>query len=188
VLHSIFAFEVCMRLEPSLRAALHDRIVRHPQAASYGDKWNLYRGAADELLAHVEHFDRGCWDYFNDDARALKDFKMWSDGMITEEGSRTAPSGQADPYRAEPRYMTFTMAFLIVQDSPCDRQVRALTEIPQGDLWRRGVYQRLLQGIGYLNFASITGDVIYVIPGDDSWGLTAEDLTAQKFEYLRPVV
>jgi hypothetical protein len=34
----------------------------------------------------------------------------------------------------------------------------------------------------------VKSDVIYVIPGDDGWGLTAEDLTASKFEYLRPVV
>lgn len=188
MLHSIFAFEVCMRLDPSLRYALRQRILGHPQAATYHEKWTLYRGAADDILPHVEHIERGCWDYFNDDARAQKDFKMWSDGMITEEGSRKVPSGQPDPYRGEPRYMTFTMAFLLVQDSPCDYQMRQLTAIPEQYLWRRDVFVRLLQGIGYLNFASVKGDVVYLIPGDDQWGLTAEDLTATKFDYLRPIV
>jgi hypothetical protein len=113
---------------------------------------------------------------------------MWSEGMTTEEGARTSPSGQPDPYRGEPRYMTFTMAFLIMQDSPCDRAIRALCNIPEQHLWRRDVFERLLKGIGYLNFASVVGDVLYLIPGDDEWGLTAQDLTATKFDYLRPVV
>ena len=177
-----------MRLEPSLRHALRARILGHPEAATYDEKWNLYRGAAEELLPHLAHVERGCWDYFDDDARAQRDFKMWCDGMPTEEGARTAPSGQPDPYRGEPRYMTFTMAFLIVQGSPTDSAVSRLCEIPEQDLWRRDVFQRLLQGIGYINFASVKGDVIYVIPGDDAWGLTAEDLTATKFDYLRPVL
>ena len=49
------------------------------------------------------------------------------------------------------------------------------------------MFQRILQGIGYLNFAAVKGDVIYLIPGDDDWGLTVQDLTDEKFEYLRLV-
>jgi hypothetical protein len=188
VRHSILALEVCMRLEPSLRYSLRERIVQHPAGATHQEKWNLYRGAADELLSHLGHIERGCWDYFNDDARAQKDFKMWCDGMTTEEGARTSPSGQPDPYRGEPRYMTFTMAFLLAQDSPCDLAIRSICNIPDSALWRRNAFQRVLQGIGYLNFAAVRGDVIYVIPGDDAWGLTAEDLTATKFDYLRTVI
>lgn len=186
--HSIFAMELCMRLEPSLRHALRERVLGHPAAATFQEKWNLYRGAAEELLPHLAHLERGCWDYFDDDTRAQADFKMWCDGMLTEEGARLAPSGQPDPYRGEPRYMTFTMAFLIVQGSPTDSAVARLCDIPEPDLWRRDVFQRLLQGVGYINFASVKGDVIYVIPGDDAWGLTAEDLTATKFDYLRTVI
>ncbi len=185
--HSILAMEVCMRLDPSLRASLRERVIHHPIAATYQQKWNLYMGAAGDLLPHVGRIERGCWDYFNDDARAQKDFKMWCDGMTTEEGVRTEPSGQPDPYRGEPRYMTFTMAFLLAQDSPCDLAIRALCNIPEGALWKRDVFQRILQGIGYLNFAAVKGDVIYLIPGDDAWGLTVQDLTHEKFEYLRLV-
>ena len=38
-----------------------------------------------------------------------------------------------------------------------------------------------------MNFASVKSDVMYLIPRDDDWALTSEDLSETKFEYLRPV-
>ena len=54
-------------------------------------------------MANLDNVAKGCWDYFDDDARAQRDYKMWVDGMLTEEGARTQPSrqGGGDPYRAE---------------------------------------------------------------------------------------
>ena len=36
-----------------------------------------------------------------------------------------------------------------------------------------------------VSFASVKGDVMYLIPRDDGWALTAQDLGLPKFEYLR---
>src|SRR5690606_33662057 len=94
------------------------------------------------------------------------------------------PSGH-DPYRGEPRYLTFTMAFLILKDSPCDLALRSLCDIPEAALWQKATFKRILDGLGVLNFASIVGDVAYLIPRDDGWGLTRADLTDPKFHYLR---
>ena len=33
-----------------------------------------YRNAESDLLANLDRVDRGCWDYFNDDARAKSDY------------------------------------------------------------------------------------------------------------------
>lgn len=189
MLHSIFAVEICARMVPEspLRAALAECIAKPPPAMSLHDKWRQYSQAATLLCDNLAHAERGCWDYFNDDTRALGDFDMWSKGMITKEGARTEPSGAVDPYRGEPRYLTFTMALLMVQDSPSDRMVRQICEIPQPDLWRRGSFDRVLRGLGHVSFASVKADVMYLIPRDDGWGLTARDLAAQKFEYLREV-
>lgn len=191
--HSIFAIEVCARIEPgsALPGWFRRLVLSHPEAATYRDKWRLYRSACDALLQNLSTLERGCWDYFDDDARALRDYKMWCDGMTTEEGARAAPSsGESDPYRSggEARYMTFTMAFLLAQGSATDQQLAARCAIPEGSLWNRDVFERLLQGIPMLNFASVKSDVVYVIPGDERWALTAQDLAHQKFEYLRQIV
>lgn len=187
---SIFAYEVCARYERGgrLHGALRHLVTTYPAQSNLQQKWQFYRAVGNELLNGFSLVDRGCWDYFDDDARAKRDFDMWTKGMTTEEGSRKVPSGSGDPYRGEPRFMTFTMAFLIANGSACDHAVRQMCNVPEPDLWRKATFHRLLSGLGNLNFASIQSDVAYLIPRDDGWGLTQEDLAQPKFEYLRTLV
>jgi hypothetical protein len=180
--------EVCMPLDTGVHSQLRRLVVEHPEQVGYQEKWALYRRASEIVIGQLEHVDRGCWDYFDDDARALRDYDMWVKGMTTREGARTEPSGASDPYRGSPRYMTLTMAFLIVQNSPTDFALSSLCNTPEPDLWRRATFARILNGLGQVSFSSVKSDVIYVIPGDSGWGLTAEDLSDSKFEYLRQVV
>jgi hypothetical protein len=184
---SIFSIEVAARLDraPHLLPILKSAITDHPHTVGLHQKWQLYKRACDALLANLGHIERGCWDYFDNHERAENDFKMWLGGMTTEEGARRQPSGKPDPYRGEPRYLTFTMTFLIVRPSPTDHALSLLCKIPEPYLWRRDVFARLLGGMGVINFASVKSDVMYLIPRDDNWGLTVDDLAQEKFHYLR---
>jgi hypothetical protein len=185
--HSIFALEVCARLVPEspLRAALAALIVEAPERLGLHQKWWQYQRASQLVVENLHAVERGCWDYFNDDDKARNDYAMWTNGMLTEEGVRREPSGLADPYRGGPRYLTFTMAMLIVQDSPTDRMLLDLCSIPEARLWHKETFARILRGIARISFASVASDVLYLIPRDDEWALTAQDLQAPKFEYLR---
>jgi hypothetical protein len=152
---------------------------------SLHQKWSQYQRAAQLVVEDLHLVERGCWDYFDDDGRALRDYDMWTKGMTTEEGVRPEPSGPVDPYRGEPRYLTLTMAMLIAQGTPTDRVMRDVCNIPQPLLWHRQTFARILRGMGQVSFASVKSDVMYLIPRDDPWALTAQDLAATKFEYLR---
>jgi hypothetical protein len=187
---SIFAIEVAARLDraPQLLDVLRSTITDHPNAVGYHQKWQLYRRACEALLGNLGIVERGCWDYFDDETRAQNDFKMWLGGMTTEEGVRPGPSGRPDPYRGDPRYLTYTMSFLVQRPSPTDSALSRLCDIPESDLWRRDVFARILDGMGVVNFASVRSDVVYLIPRDDDWGLTVDDLAQEKFNYLRPLV
>lgn len=187
---SIFAYEICIPLQPGspLRSQLRETIALAPPGVSYQGKWAMYRNLCDLLAPWVSIAVRGCWDFFDDDARAQKDFAMWTRGMTTREGARREPVPGYDPYRGEPLFLTCTMAFLLVQGSHTERQLKARCEVPEHALWRRDTFARLLECIPGINFSGVIADVAYVLPGtDDSWGLTAEDLTHQKFEYLRAI-
>jgi hypothetical protein len=186
--HSILAFEVCARMDqtPGLHAALMGRLRAQPVNASFQQKWQYHAETSATLLAHLGAFELGCWDYFDDDTRAQADFKMWVNGMLSEEGARPGPLG-GDPYRGEPRYLTYTMAFLMAQGSPTDAIVRQVCNIPEPQLWARASFQRILSNINQLSFSSIKGDVAYVIPRDPTWALTSQDLREPKFHYLRRI-
>jgi len=187
--HSIFALELCLQMVPGdpLRAHLQQLIEQHPAHSSRRDKWRLYLHVSQLLQGRLQYAISGCWDFFDDDGRALRDFNMWSGGMTTLEGARLTPSGPADPYRGDHRYMTFTMALLLQHGTPSERSLSHACRVPDADLWKRATFARLLDSLGGISWASVKADVIYLIPRDESFGLTAEDLRAPKFEYLRPL-
>jgi hypothetical protein len=189
VKHNVFALELLLRLEPNdaLRERLRDLVARHPAASSPGAKWKLLRRIADLLLENEQLFEKGCWDFFDDDDRALKDYHMWSYGMISEEGARKMPSGRPVAGGGEPRYMTFTISLLLKADTPCARELGQYCDIPEQDLWKKATFRRILKGLSKVSFAAVKSDVLYLIPGEPEWGLTAADLQAEKFEYLRQI-
>ena len=182
--------EICLVLDPStsLQHDLSRLITTNSEKLSYERKWQLYQHASYALLANRHLWHRGCWDFFDDDTKAQTDFRMWVNGMLTEEGARKSPSGLPDPYRGQPRYMTFTMACLLVQNSDTELAIRRVCNVPQDRLWHRSTFEHVLQGIRWINFAYVETDTMYLIPGDMGWGLTQSDLSATKFEYLRPIV
>lgn len=190
--YSVFAIEMAFAYDAQsqTRSELRRLISEHSSLTSYAQKAWFYGVATDLILREAPSFERGCWDYFDNEI-ALDKYNEWCGGLLQEEGVRTTPSvvGGRGPYRAsgEIRYMTFTMAFLLVRGSNTDRNLAARCNIPQSNLWRRDVFVYLLQGIRLFNFASIRSDVVYMIPNQDDYGFTAEDLQADKFKYLRPV-
>jgi hypothetical protein len=171
----------------TLRPWLQQLIEQHPAHTTPQAKWRMYRDASQLLQGRLQQAVSGCWDFFDEDARALADFNMWSGGMTTLEGARRFPSGAPDPYRGEQRYMTFTLSLLLQHDTPSERAFAQACNVPEPDLWKRATFARLLGSLGMISFASVEADVIYVIPRDETFGLTAEDLRAPKFEYLRPL-
>jgi hypothetical protein len=185
---TIFAMELCFRFDANLHATLREHVKSHPLALGHHEKWVAYRNLESDLLANLERVERGCWDYFNDDQKAKHDYAMWVHGMMTDETARASPSGAGDAYRGEaPRYLTFTIAFLIVQGTPTDSALFQLCDHEQDRLWHRATFVKILQGLGVVNFASVESDLMYLIPRDEDWSLTSEDLSEPKFEYLRPL-
>ncbi len=185
---SILALELCLRFEAQAQAYLRSLLERTTPACSFQDKWNLYGSAASCLLANRALWVSGCWDFFDDDAKARGDFNMWVQGMLTQEGSRKEPSGSPDPYRGDPRHMTFTMAALMVQGTPSEQSIRQMCDIPQGKLWHGDTFEHVLRSMRYLNFASVEGSTMYLIPKEPNFALTLDDLKHPKFHYLRPIV
>ena len=185
--HNVFAIELCLRLDARVRAALRELVVWHPAASSPGQKWELLKRAAQLLAENEELFEKGCWDFFDDDARARRDYEMWCNGMTTEEGVRKEPSSRPGENPREARYLTFTISLLLKDGAPSAGALAKLCDIPERDLWKKATFLRILRGLTCVSFAAVKSDVFYLIPGEDHWGLTAADLEEDKFDYLRPI-
>ena len=182
--NSLFAVEIAAHTHPNdpFRQALHHLIRSQPSMQSPIQKRQLYYQAVQHIGANFAAVERGCWDYWPDHDKAVADFEMWTQGMVTEEGARPRPD-----YDGPPRYLTFTMAFLMVHGSPTDQAIAQRCNIQQESLWRRDVFGYIVQAAASIDFGDVQGDVVYLIPGDDGFALTPQDLAQPKFEYLRPI-
>jgi hypothetical protein len=186
---SVFACEMSLAYSPAVHDGLRALVTQSYRPLSFGEKWALYDRAASFLVANQSSWWSGCWDFFDDDARARTDFNMWVQGMLTEEGARSSPLPfSGDPYRGHTRFLTFTMAVLMVQGTPSERRVAQALDIPEGRLWTRDTFTRVLLSVRLFNFASIQGSTLYLIPQEPTYALTSEDLRHPKFQYLRQIV
>ena len=94
-------------------------------------------------------------------------------------GASGVPRGRA---RATSRSRSCTCS---PTGSPSDLEVRRACAIADDDLWKKRTFRRLLGAVRTLSFASVKGDAMYMTPRDHDWGLTASDLEAEKYAYLR---
>jgi len=186
---SFFSLELCMRIEAgsTLLDEMRTLILAQTPTCSLNDKWQVAQRASSLLLGNLHHADRGCWEYFDEEKKAKELWTDWSKVVETKNGARTTPSGPIDPYRGAARFMTVTMAYLLVRDSPTDEKLRMVCNVGDARLWKRETFTAILSAIPHMSFASVRGDTLYMIPGDDEWGLTAEDLSDEKFKYLRTI-
>ncbi len=187
---SLVAVELCLLLAPGspARTRLHQIVAQHPAASTPGAKWQMLTEASNILMGNLHLAVRGCWDFFDDHERAMRDFDMWSKGMMTREGCRPGPSAESAYRGGEPLHFTFTIAVLMRRGVASERTLAARLSVGEPLLWHRTTFARVLGSLSGISYASVRGDVMYLIPGDEAWGLTASDLQQPKFHYLRPIV
>jgi hypothetical protein len=186
---SFLAVEVCARfdLAPRLLEDLRGLVAGSPEQMTRSEAWVRHTAAADALLGALALVERGCWEYFDDQATAMSMFADWCRPVLDRVVPRASPSGVPSYREAAPRYLTFTIAVLLAHDSPSDLEVRRACDIPGADLWRRATFGRVLGAVRAVSFASVKADIMYLAPRDDDWGFTHEDLSADTYDYLRVV-
>lgn len=186
---SFFSLELCLRFDPTLTAALTPLLRKPEDRQSHGELWTLWTQAARHLVRRKAAWVSGCWELWDDDAKANSMYPDWSEGLTKEKGARRGPSGGPDPYRGSPdRFMTVTMACLMRRGAVSERAMASVCDISEAFLWHRSSFERILGGIANINFAIVERAVLYTVPRDDDWALTPEDMRDPKFQYLRPIL
>jgi hypothetical protein len=185
--HSVFTVEVCARLDvaPTMLDQLRPLVQGAPERLSRDEAWRRHAAAANILLQFFDVVERGCWEYFDEQATAKAMFDDWCRPVLDHVVPRQAPSGVPTYRDAGPRYLCFTLVYLLAYGSPSDLEVRRACNLRQEDLWKKSTFRRLLGAVRTLSFASVKGDSMYMVPRDHDWGLTSSDLEGQTYQYLR---
>jgi hypothetical protein len=175
--------QAALPLESAFRRRLHALVLSTGDRGTVAHKQAFYQELSRALHQAAPWFEYGVWDYWDDNDRAHREFADWAAGLQGKE-ARSTPGPAAAP--GEKRYMLVTLALLLRSGSNSDHTAasccNALKEI---EYWRRDTFARLSTCVGWLNFASVESDVLYLVPGDDSYALTTEDLLSQNYHYLR---
>jgi hypothetical protein len=188
VARSIFALEMCLRFDPTFADGVRAMLTADTGNPGPGQLWQMWSSTASEIRRRRAAWVSGCWDFWDDDKKAQSDFQMWVKGLMTEEGARRQPSGSQGPYRSAERFMTITFACLLVRGSVAERTMASVCDVPQAYLWHAATFDRVLAGIPNINFAVVDRATMYLLPKEEDWALTPEDMRLSKFDYLRPIV
>jgi hypothetical protein len=188
--HTVFTVEVCARLDlsPALLDQLRPIVQGSPERLTREEAWRRHAAAADVLASFFDNVERGCWEYFDDETTAMSMFDDWCKPVLEQAIPRQGPSGIPDYRNPGPRFVLFTMVYLLARDSPSDLELRGASDIEEGNLWTRRTFRRLLGAVRALSFASVKSDCMYMTPRDHEWGLTLEDLAGSTYSYLRPLI
>lgn len=183
---TFFAMQLAMKAPrtDARRKALYDAIHAAGAEQTLFEKRSFYTRLAGLLGEALSSVDLCFWDYVATKS-AEKDYETWSSQIETavagdRENPRLPAGSQAD-------YILVTTLFLLKAGSDTDKQVAARCDVPEAAQFSADTLQRLITTIPTLNFGSVQGDAVYVVPGPDRSGLSEDEIRGEGYEYLKPV-
>jgi hypothetical protein len=192
VAYTFFGLQVAIQAfhgDP-LRARLHQAIAGGQSAQSLQDKRAFWKRIAALLNEAMPVFSHGTWDLIRTD-RAEAEFETWCseiEGSIATEAEELgAAPDEVNRLSAERRYVLCTILFLVERDSNSDQTLGERCDLPESAYFTRATFARLIGGIPALNFANVQSDAVYLVPGNESDGLSEDDLQGGGYEYLKPL-
>lgn len=190
---SLFAIQVFLRLYPGnpLRENLNRLIREAPEMVGFEQKRQLYWHVSHLIVPAMPSIEYGNWEFTDDSSEAESEYEKWCSGTVQdaqdleEEQARQAATS---PYRSQDiRYMFLTQLFLLQQGSAGEQYIANACNIPQDQLWTRRTFYNLLSVIPTINFLHVIGNAIYLFPSQDDQGLTQQDLSTERYSYVRQV-
>ena len=183
--NTLFALQVFLPLDPNeaLRRQLRKLILDVPEAVNRRDKRHAYEQIVRALLGAQSQFSVGNWDYTDDPVEAETEFEHWCEGTEADAKERESTGDIG----SGPRSMFVTLAFLMESDEACAQQFGEACDLPEGDLWKRSTFVKLLSVIPRLDFVTVVADAVYLCPGDKEHGLSEEELSDESYDYLHKV-
>lgn len=163
-----------------------ERLIKYsPADQTLADKRVLYTHLSNTLKRVLPTALRGYWDLIREPAKAQQEFDAWC-GDIESTMRDAAPFGGTFRAPAD-KFFIVTVAFLVQKGSNTDLTLGDRCDIPEPLYFTRATFARLIDSLPMLNFATVAGDAIYMVPGPSGAGPSLQELNGEGYEYLKPL-
>jgi hypothetical protein len=185
--YSFFGVQVAFKNfhRDPLRGRLHDLIGRDGGSRqSVADKQRFWKRFVGLLSEAMPVFEYGDWELVRG-GHAEAEFNDWSteiEASLATEPEEVAPQrDEASRPSVSPPYVLVTMMVLVDKGSNADETIGEWCDIPEPVWLTRQTFGRLISIFPRLNFANVQADAVYLVPGHDQDGLSAEDLVSEDY-------
>lgn len=190
--YTFFGLQIALRdfQRDDVRGRLHELIRGGAKEQELQQKRSFWKGLSAIVNEAAPAFERGYWDLIRG-SKAEAEFETWTSelegSLATETEEMGAATDEVHRLSSERYYVLITFLFLVVEGSNSDLTLGERCEIPEKDWHRRETFQRLVATPPLLNFANVRADAVYLVPGNDTDGLSTFDLASKDYEYLTPI-
>jgi hypothetical protein len=189
--NTFFGLQVAVKAfhNDPFREQLHQAIAAAPERQSLRDKRAFWKGVTALLNEAMPVFELGYWDLIRG-SKADDEFETWTseiEGSLATLRPEVGPAAdEANRLSADKGYVLVSCLFLAPEGSNTDLTLGERCDLPEGQWFTRQTFARLIGTFPLLNFSQVEADAIYLAPGNDRDGLSAEDLH-EGYDYLRPL-
>jgi hypothetical protein len=190
--YTFFGVQIALRdfQKDDVRARLHVLIREGSEAQALHEKRAFWKRLTAIVNEAAPAFERGHWDLIRG-SKAEGEFETWTSeiegALASEPEEMGAATDEVHRLSSERYYVLVTFLFLVVEGSNSDLTLGERCDIPE-KAWRtRETFQRLVGTPALLNFANVRADAVYLLPGNDSDGLSTFDLATADYAYLEPI-
>jgi hypothetical protein len=191
--YTFFGLQVALKNfhRDPLRRHLHALIGEDTaQRVGVQNKRTFWKRFSAMVVEAAPLFEFGDWD-LKRDASAQDTFDHWAStiegGAATEREELGGAADEAHRLSGAPSYILATMMVLVDRGTNADNTLGEWCDLDQSEWLTRQTFGHLLSVFPRLNFANVQADAVYLIPGDDSDGLSYEDLRSPDFAHLKPL-
>lgn len=190
--YSFFGIQVAFQRgqRDPLPAQLQHLLARDATARqSHVDKVQFWKRASGLLTAAMPAYRFGDWDLVRG-SKAQDEFNEWSSeieaSLSSLDESRPKLEERNRP-EGPPTHLLATMMVLVDRGSNADNTLGEWCDVPESQWLTCATFARLISIFPRLNFGNVQADAIYIVPGTDREGLSADELTSEDYHQLSPL-
>lgn len=190
--YTFFGIQVAVKafFKDDFRKRLHETVARADAEQSLNEKRAFWKRVTAVLNEAMPVFEYGYWDLIRTDA-AEEEFESWCSeiegSVATEPEEMGAAADEVNRLSADKSFVLVTLAFLLERDSNSDVTLGERCDLPEANWFTRQTFAHLIATVPILNFANVQADAVYIVPGNDTDGLSDDDLHGEGYEYLKPL-